>query len=92
MVIDAAGAAKNETESTMQNVIQTERTYKTYTNAVNALINAVGPIEAAEGAGIRYGVGSKLVNGEVRFAPFVMIDRNRPELIGLAHRGITVLG
>ena len=67
------------------NVIKTARTYKTQGNAEIALRKVLGDTFDAT----RWIIA---VNSDGRFAPVVVFDRNRPELLGLAHVGITVVG
>jgi hypothetical protein len=67
------------------NILKTTRTYATPATAEAALRKLLG----ASFDTTRWLVA---VTAEGRFAPVVVFDRTRPELVGLAHVGITVVG
>lgn len=73
-------------------MLRTSRTYATRENALKALAKAYCParvdgLDVLAMTGIRYVIA---VNEAGRFAPVVLLDR--PELMGLAHAGVTVIG
>ena len=69
------------------NILRTDRTYATVTNARKALEAAVEKIGARMDA-IRYVIA---VSEDGRFAPVVVLDP-RGELLALCHVGVTVVG
>jgi hypothetical protein len=72
-----------DTRKTKMNIIKTTKTYATAANATKALAKMVN-LDS-----VRWMIA---VAEDGRFAPVVVFDTKRPELVGLAHRSVTVVG
>lgn len=78
--------------ATFQMINPEVRTYATFDNAVVGLTRACAKV-GVDPTTLRWLVASMpQTGGLMRFAPVVMYDRNRNELIQLAHHGVSVVG